>query len=147
MKYSGISLKIGFIFTAILQNNSGKISQTTINNSSKFHWNFNILPMVFWPIFSMLFLWNSTEIFRHIFTREVKMYRTYREIPNLDQNFSLHAAKLLPVWELQAEPCCICQADLSILINWTSPFPNLGVSGVLFHFHSILNRNSCKQTV
>ena len=25
-------------------------------------------------------------------------------------------------------------ADLSILINWTSPFPILGVSGVLFHF-------------
>ena len=26
----------------------------------------------------------------------------------------------------------ICLVDLSILINWTSPFPNLGESGVLF---------------
>ena len=34
-----------------------------------------------------------------------------------------------------------------ILINWTSPFPILGVSGVLFHFYSISNRNSCKRTV
>ena len=25
--------------------------------------------------------------------------------------------------------------DLSILINWMSPFPILGVSGVLFHFY------------
>ena len=37
--------------------------------------------------------------------------------------------------------------DFSILINWTSPFLVLGVSGVLFHFYSILNRNSCKQMV
>ena len=35
---------------------------------------------------------------------EVKMCRTYREIHNLDKNFSLSAAKLLPVWELYAEP-------------------------------------------
>ena len=41
----------------------------------------------------------------------------------------------------------ICLMDFSILINWTSPFRILGVSGVLFHFYSILNRNSCKQTV
>ena len=33
--------------------------------------------------------------------------------------------------------------DPSILINWTSPFPILGVSGVLFHFYSILNRYFC----
>ena len=31
-------------------------------------------------------------------------------------------------------------------MNWTSPFPILGVSGVLFWFYYILNRNSCKQT-
>ena len=37
--------------------------------------------------------------------------------------------------------------DPSILINWTSPFPVLGVSGVLFHFYSISNRYSCQQTV
>ena len=37
--------------------------------------------------------------------------------------------------------------DPSILINWTSPFPILGVSGVLFHFYSVSNRCSCKQTV
>ena len=41
----------------------------------------------------------------------------------------------------------ICFVDLSILISWTNPFPILGVSGVLFHFYFILNRNSCKQTV
>ena len=29
--------------------------------------------------------------------------------------------------------------DSSILISWTSPFPILGVSGVLFHFYSISN--------
>ena len=37
--------------------------------------------------------------------------------------------------------------DPPILINWTSPFPILGVSGVLFHFYSISNRYSCLQTV
>ena len=41
----------------------------------------------------------------------------------------------------------ICPVDPLILINWTSPFPILGVSGVLFHFYSISNRNTCKQTV
>ena len=34
----------------------------------------------------------------------------------------------------------ICLMDQSILINWTSPFPILGVSGVLFNFYSISNR-------
>ena len=33
----------------------------------------------------------------------------------------------------------ICLVDPSIFINWTSLFPILGVSGILFHF--------CKQTV
>ena len=37
----------------------------------------------------------------------------------------------------------ICVVDPSILINWNSPFPILGVSGVLFHFNSISNRYSC----
>ena len=41
----------------------------------------------------------------------------------------------------------ICPVDYSILINWTSPFPVLGVSGVLFHLYLIFDRNSCKQTV
>ena len=41
----------------------------------------------------------------------------------------------------------ICVVDFPILINWTSPFPILGVSGELFHLYSILNRYSCKQTV
>ena len=36
---------------------------------------------------------------------EVKMYSTYRETENLDQNFSLKFWKLLPVWEVLAEPC------------------------------------------
>ena len=37
----------------------------------------------------------------------------------------------------------ICLVDPSFLINWTSPFPILGVPGVLFHFYSIWNRYSC----
>ena len=32
----------------------------------------------------------------------------------------------------------ICLVDSSILINWTSPFPILGVSGILLNFHFIL---------
>ena len=36
--------------------------------------------------------------------------------------------------------------DSSIHI-WMNPFPTLGMSGILFHFYSILNINSCKQTV
>ena len=40
-----------------------------------------------------------------------------------------------------------CLVDFSILISWTSLFPNLGVSGVFFLllFYMIFNRNSCKQ--
>ena len=34
----------------------------------------------------------------------------------------------------------------SILLSRTSPFIDFGVSSVLFHFYSISNRNSCKQT-
>ena len=37
--------------------------------------------------------------------------------------------------------------DLSIPINRTSSFPNLGVSGAFFYFHFIFYRISCKQTV
>ena len=32
-------------------------------------------------------------------------------------------------------------------INWTSPFPILGLLGGIFHFYSSLNRNVCKHTV
>ena len=41
----------------------------------------------------------------------------------------------------------ICLVDRSILINWTNPFPILGVSGVLFHVYSISKRYSCSPTV
>ena len=41
----------------------------------------------------------------------------------------------------------ICPVDYSILINWSSPFPILGVAGVIFHFYLIFDRNSYKQTV
>ena len=41
----------------------------------------------------------------------------------------------------------VCLVDLSSRINWMSPFPILGVSGVLFHCHFIFDRNSCTQTV
>ena len=37
--------------------------------------------------------------------------------------------------------------DFSIPINWTSPFPNLGVPGAFFYFDFIFNRISSKQTV
>ena len=50
-------------------------------------------------------------------------------------------------WSCMAVLTHICPVNLSILINWTSPFPDFGVSGVLFHFYSISNRNSCEQTV
>ena len=39
----------------------------------------------------------------------------------------------------------ICLLDFSILIKWTSQFPVLGVSGILFHLYLIFNRNKCKQ--
>ena len=39
----------------------------------------------------------------------------------------------------------ICLVDPSTLISWMSPFPILGVSGVLFHFYSISTSYSCKQ--
>ena len=41
----------------------------------------------------------------------------------------------------------ICLVDPSILISWTSPYPILGVSGVLFHCYFISNRYFCSQTV
>ena len=43
----------------------------------------------------------------------------------------------------------ICLVDPSILISWTSPFPILGVSDVLFHFYSITKKKkkSCKKTM
>ena len=34
-----------------------------------------------------------------------------------------------------------------ILINWTSPFPILGLLGGIFYFYSNFKRNFCKQTV
>ena len=37
----------------------------------------------------------------------------------------------------------ICLVDPSILTNWMSPFPIIGVSVVLFHFYSISNIYSC----
>ena len=41
----------------------------------------------------------------------------------------------------------ICRVDYSILIYYTSPFVIFGMSGLLFHLHSISNRYSCYQTV
>ena len=34
-----------------------------------------------------------------------------------------------------------------ILINWTSPFPILGLLGGIFHFYSNFERDFCKQTM
>ena len=36
----------------------------------------------------------------------------------------------------------ICLVDLSVLINWTSSFPIVGVSGVLFHFYFIFEKKN-----
>ena len=41
----------------------------------------------------------------------------------------------------------ICLVDPSILINWMSPFPILGLSGVCFHFDSTFDRNFFKRPV
>ena len=41
----------------------------------------------------------------------------------------------------------LCRMHFSILIIWTSPFPNLGVLGGIFHFYSNFKRNFCEQTV
>ena len=41
----------------------------------------------------------------------------------------------------------LCRMYFPILINWTSPFPILGLLGGIFHFHSNFKRNFCKQTV
>ena len=56
-------------------------------------------------------------------------------------------SELLSYSELSGKLAHICPGDFSILFNWTSPFPNLGVSGVLFSFYIIFDRNSCKQTM
>ena len=41
----------------------------------------------------------------------------------------------------------LCQMYFPILINWTSPFPILGLLGGICHFYSNFKRNLCKQTV
>ena len=41
----------------------------------------------------------------------------------------------------------LCWIYYPILINWTSPFPILGLLGRIFHFYSNFKRNFCKQTV
>ena len=38
------------------------------------------------------------------------------------------------------------QNVFSILINWMSPFPILGLLAGVFHFYSNFKRNLCKQT-
>ena len=37
----------------------------------------------------------------------------------------------------------LCRMDFPILINWTSPFPFLGLLGGIFHFYSNFKRNFC----
>ena len=41
----------------------------------------------------------------------------------------------------------LCRMYFPILINWTSPFPILGLLGGIFHFYSNFKRNFCLQTV
>ena len=59
----------------------------------------------------------------------------------------LESDKLKGVYPHQQSLTHFCLVDLSILINWMSLFPILGLCSVLFHFYSISNRKSCKQTV
>ena len=40
----------------------------------------------------------------------------------------------------------LCLIYFLILIDWTSPFPILGLLGGIFHFYSNFKRNFCKQT-
>ena len=60
---------------------------------------------------------------------------------------SVRPSVCLPVGTFVRSSVSSCRVDYSITINWTSPFPMLGVSGVLFYFYSISNSNSCYQTV
>ena len=41
----------------------------------------------------------------------------------------------------------LCRMCFPILINWTSPFQNLGLLGGIFHCYSNSKRNFCMQTV
>ena len=41
----------------------------------------------------------------------------------------------------------LCQMEFPTAINWTIPFPILGLLGGILHFYSNFKRNSCKQTV
>ena len=41
----------------------------------------------------------------------------------------------------------LCQIYFPILIDWTSPFPILGLLDGIFHFYSNFKRHFCKQTV
>ena len=41
----------------------------------------------------------------------------------------------------------LCRMYFPIFINWTSPFPILGLLGGMFHFYSNFKSNFCEQTV
>ena len=41
----------------------------------------------------------------------------------------------------------LCRMHFPILINWTSPFPTLGLLGGIFHFYSNSKGNFCLRTV
>ena len=49
------------------------------------------------------------------------------------------------IYAKMAELTHLCTIYFPILINWTSPFPILGLLGGIFHFYSNFKRNFCKQ--
>ena len=82
---------------------------------------------------------------------EIRRYRfvlVYVESVSFFVNYYTKAI----AWDILSQIGCemlthIYLVDPSILIKWTSPFPVLGVFGVLIHFDFICYRNSCYQTV
>ena len=65
---------------------------------------------------------------------------------SVDPDLGLHCLPR-PICPKTWDHYSICLVDIFILINWTSPFPNLGVSGVFAYFYFVFNIIFCKQTV
>ena len=64
-----------------------------------------------------------------------------------EHNMPLHCAVNSGALKVKLFLTLQCLVDSSALINWASPLPLLGVSGIFFHFCFISNRKSCLQAV
>ena len=91
----------------------------------------NVFKGWHWPhcSFQKCFVWNNYVSF--IPTRRKILLCTYSQIVDFSINSLTH----------------LCRMYFPILINWTSPFPILGLLGGIFHFYSNFKRHFCKQTV